>query len=122
MKLKLPSGTLYAFTGETDTNGQPVKVCTGSAMGRRDRIPSDRNTPVKLHLQLLPFVDGCYDRWGAYWGGPANVWIATNRADASGAYYANGEGQLVEMFLRANNREVAKQLVRKELPKARFYR
>lgn len=112
MKLTLPSGTTYGYGAD----GQ--RVCTGSAMGRRNRIPSDRTIDAKLHLQLLPFVDGCYDRWGAYWGFPANVWIAFT--DYSVAF---GDSlQTIEFFFRANSREEAKAKALLELPKARFYR
>lgn len=101
-------------------NGE--RICRGAQMGRPNRLPMDRAQPLKLRLVLLPFVDGCYDRWGAYWGSPANVWVYTNRACVDGAYLANGEGQLVEMFVRGNNRADAKQAVRNELPNASFYR
>ena len=114
-KFKLPNGT----AGFHNDAGQ--WICTGSQMGRPNYIPNDRLTPVKLRLFRLPFVDGCYDRWGAYWGAPANIYIATNRACVDGAYHV-GAGQLVEMFIRADSREKAKQQARQTLPNATFYR
>lgn len=76
-------------------------------MGRRDTLPA--STHPKLRLQRLPFVDGDYDRWGAYWGSPANVWIAWDR-----------EG--TQLFRRANSRAEAKAIIQKEYPHASFYR
>jgi hypothetical protein len=106
MKLTLPSGA----TGFYDE--QNKWISTGSQMGRRNQLPDDTSEPVKLRLTRLPFVDGCYDRWGAYWGSPANVWCAW--VDAS-------EFQ-VRVFVRANDRETAKAGVRAVLPNAKFYR
>lgn len=89
----------------------------GADMGRPNRHAVDRTAPIKFHLARVPFVDGCYDRGGAYWGGPANLYRA---------YSVEGAVQLmgnlaeasrlghVEIFLRARNREWAKQLVIRE--------
>lgn len=104
----LPSGA----TGFTNDAGQ--WICTGSQMGRRDQMPDDPSQPAKLRLIRLPFVDGCYDRWGAYWGSPANVWCATGEM--------RGEEFTVFLFLRADSREQAKSQVREKLPQAKFYR
>jgi hypothetical protein len=102
MKLHLPSGT----TGFVNDAGH--WVCTGSQFGRRDELPDDRLTLRKLRLTRLPFVDGDYDRWGAYWGSPANLWCA----------WADG----VRVFVRADNRVEAKKLTTVKLPNAKFYR
>jgi hypothetical protein len=102
MKLNLPSGTTFC----TDASGK--RVCTGSQMGRRNELPDDRNAVCKLRLSRLPFVDGDYDRWGAYWGCPANVWCAWT------------DGVLV--FARADGRELAKSEILSVLPGAKFYR
>ena len=114
MKLKLPSGTTGFYNDRNEWQ------CTGSQTGRQNRIPSDQspgNLP-RLRLQRLPFVDGDYDRWGAYWGGPATVWIAwTNDGVAFGDSL-----QRIECFVRANNRTEAKVAVLKSLPAAKFYR
>lgn len=40
----------------------------GAPMGRCDTHAADCQEPVKFHLVKVPFVDGCYDRGGAYWG------------------------------------------------------
>lgn len=102
--LSLSSGA----TGFTNEDGQ--WICTGSQMGRRDTLPA--STHPKLRLQRLPFVDGGYDRWGAYWGGPANVWCAWGDTGEVAA----------RVFLRADSRSEAKAKVRQTLPGARFYR
>lgn len=92
-------------------------------MGRPNILPEKPDQAIKLRLQRVPFVDGDYDRWGAYWGCPANVWAYTNRVDASGGYDTKGApGQLVELFVRGNTRDQAKSAVRALLSLAKFYR
>lgn len=106
--LTLPSGT----TGFHDESG--AWICTGSRMGRADCLPDNRAATGKLRLQRLPFVDGCYDRWGAYWGAPANVWCAWGDLD--------GEDLTTRLFLRADSRDEAKRKVREQLPGVTFHR
>lgn len=104
-RLKLPSGLTYGY----DSNNQ--RVCTGTQMGRRDILPEgERDFPIKLRMERLRFVDGDYDKWGAYWGSGNPIFCAWNDCEQ------------VMVFVRAQNRKQAKQLVRKELPQAKFYR
>lgn len=113
-KLTLPSGS----TGFTNDAGQ--WVCTGSQMGRRNILPDDpKRATGRLRLQRLPFVDGCYDRWGAYWGSPANVWMVWG--DLCQRPLSPGIVE-TQVFVRANSRDEAKAKVREQLPQARFYR
>lgn len=84
----------------------------GADMGRRSILPANCNALIKLRLTRLPFVDGDYDRWGAYWGSPANVWCAWGEDDET----------QVRIFVRGDIREIAKEAVRDLLPNARFYR
>lgn len=107
----LPDGATYFH----DENGN--KVCTGSQMGRCNILPSDfpnedyphgNKQKLKLRMIRLPFVDGCYDKWGAYWGSPANIYCA----------FVDG----IRVFVRANGRYHAKEQVRVKLPNATFYR
>lgn len=77
----------------------------GAQMGRGNEIPADYRGE-KLRLTRLPFVDGSYDRWGAYWGAPANVWCA----------WGESATERVRIYVRANDREAAKAAV-----KARLY-
>lgn len=112
MKLKLSRGT----TGFWNESNQ--WVCTGSQMGRASRIPSKLDGPLKFHLQRLEFVDGDYDKGGAYWGSPANVYIARSNDETD----FGDSLQTVETFVRANSREEAKQKVLAQIPSAKFYR
>lgn len=65
----------------------------GSNMGRRTVC---ENTELPLLLQKVRLYDGCYDKGGAYWGGPNNLYCAFNT-----------EGTF-RMFTRAENRHKAK--------------
>lgn len=99
-------------TGFTNEHGQ--RVCTGSQMGRRDTMhPGNETEP--LRLQRVPFVDGCYDRGGAYWGAPANLWCAWG--DEIG-----DDGDAVHVFVRANSRAQAKASIVAKFPDAKFIR
>jgi len=78
-------------------------------MGRRQDLPAD--TTDKLYLRRVPLHDGDYDQGGAYWGGPPSeplycAWDAEGRA----------------RYVRAGNRQQAKEAVRNEYPNARFFR
>ncbi len=83
----------------------------GAQMGRRNEIPDDY-AGEKLRLTRLPFVDGDYDRWGAYWGGPETVWCA----------WGESETEQVRVFVRADEREDAKLEIIAKLPNATFHR
>ena len=119
MKIVLPSGA----TGFTNDSGH--WICTGSQFGRRDVVAA---APGKLRLQKLPFVDDCYDRWGAYWGAPETIWIAFS--DPRWEVELQGFNRVATrvmkfrtaLFVRANTRAEAKMLVRSTLPNAIFYR
>lgn len=104
-KLQLPSGITYGI------DAQGNRVCTGTQSGRRNSLYPYTNSDIKLHLQHLPLVDGCYDKWGAYWGGPDNLYCAWN--DLLNTY----------IFIRATHRDHAKQTIRHQFYKnAVFYR
>lgn len=105
-KLKLIDGTMGFY------NERNEWVATGSMMGRRNTLPENKDEPCKLQLQRVPFVDGCYDRWGAYWGTPANLW----------AVWGDAGEVIAQVFVRANNRKEAKAKVREILTNAKFYR
>lgn len=84
----------------------------GAPMGRGSYWPGcawngDKAVPcmtIKLYLHRLPFVDGCYDQGGAYWGSPADVYRAIDEADTFCIY------------LRARNRKEAKEQLRDKFP------
>ena len=79
----------------------------GADMGRRNIIPDDAK-PEKLHLQRVTFSDGCYDNGGAYWGLPANLWCAFSPDNTDNP-------EPVRVFVRADNREEAKETALEEL-------
>lgn len=87
-------------------------------MGRRNTLPGhlgavDWQPGDRLRLVRVPFVAGAYDQAGAYWGAPANLWIATETLPTPSG---------VTIFVRAGSRSWAKAEVRKLVPDARFYR
>lgn len=83
----------------------------GSPMGRLDCLPKEGDNPApKLRMERLEFVDQCYDKGGAYWGLPENI------------YYALNKDKGIRVFVRANDREEAKLKVRMFIPNATFYR
>lgn len=111
--LPLDSGVNYSY------DGQGRKICTGSRMGRRNELPFARGTiAIKLSLVRLRLVDGCYDKAGAYWGGPDTMYYASAR------YHDDTLDDWFEcrIFVRATTRRKAKAAVRKLVPNARFYR
>jgi hypothetical protein len=108
-KLTLPNGT----TGFTDDNGK--RVCTGARMGRMNILPNNRSLPVKLHLEKLQLIDGAYDRWGAYWGSPNNLYCAW-AMDGDTAFF-------VLIFMRADNRTEARKTIQADyLSEVKYYR
>lgn len=82
----------------------------GAEMGRRSIYPDDADAPIKLHLECLRWYDGDYDKAGAYWGSGKHVFCAFT------------EDNSVQIFKRAGTRAGAKELIRSDLPNARFYR
>ena len=88
----------------------------GAPMGRRSSLHPGNDSPIKLHLRYVPFVDGCYDQGGAYWGSPANLYVAW------GHDLNYPDEPLVEFYCRASSREGAKAEVLAHRPNARFYR
>jgi len=75
----------------------------GAPMGRSNYDPIPAGT--KVYLQRVPLVDGAYDKGGAYWGGPSNLYCA---------WYDNDH----VIFVRANSRNAAKE----QLLGLRFHR
>lgn len=95
-------------------NDKNERVCTGSQMGRTDTMhPGNETEP--LRLQRVPFTGTCYDRGGAYWGAPENLWCAWG--DEIG-----DDGEQVEVWVRANSRAQAKAEILARFPDAKFIR
>lgn len=91
-------------------------VCSkyGAPMGRRDTMPDDTQSPIRLSLVRLPWVDYDYDAGGAYWGGGSGDHIYRAVGDAKDV--------VAEVFVRASSREGAKALIVQKLPAASFLR
>lgn len=73
----------------------------GSPMGRRGDNPADLEGVKRLHARRQGGGDG-YDKGGAYWGLPSNVW----------GVWAWLEGQAVCTYVRAPSRSAALSMVR----------
>jgi hypothetical protein len=74
----------------------------GAPMGRR----SSGSIEGLVHLRKVRLYDGCYDKGGAYWGGPYNLWCAWNEESV--------------VYFRAPNREAAK--MNPALADCKFYK
>lgn len=74
----------------------------GAPMGRcSNKVQELATVNGKVHLQKVPFVDGCYDPGGAYWGGGTPLFCA----------WGESEDETVVVYLRAKDRETAKTLL-----------
>lgn len=72
----------------------------GSSMGRGGSPPSAFAGATKARCRRVPLNSGGYDKGGAYWGTPSNLWCVS-------AEDATGE-EVIEAYVRAPNREAAK--------------
>ena len=79
----------------------------GAPMGR---IEHGGNVDEKLYLRRVPLDSGGYDSGGAYWGIGAPLFECFNET-----------GDFTR-YLRAGDRERAKELIRADYPDARFHR
>lgn len=86
----------------------PVNCRYGAPMGRHTG-PNYLETSDPLRLQRVPINSGGYDRGGAYWGHGAPLWFVQD---------VDGNSQ----FLRASNRDAAKDSILADWPDAKFYR
>jgi len=100
----------------------------GAPMGRRDDLKElyDVAQPdsIKVHLQHVPFVDGCYDQGGAYWGYPANLYAAWAYCEIEDLAESDADmyGCRYDGFVRADNHADAKKQLAAMYPGIRFYR
>jgi hypothetical protein len=112
MRIKLEDGMSYGYgpSGE--------RICRGAQMGRSYDLPDNPLACVKLRMERLRFVDGCYDTGGAYWGMPANLYCAWS--DLPDGPIAGADR--VRVFVRGDTRAAAKVAIWKSLPNATFYK
>lgn len=73
-----------------------VSSLYGSPMGRRGDNPANLQGVKRLHARRQGGGEG-YDKGGAYWGGPSNVW----------GVWAWLDGQVICTYVRANSRDAA---------------
>lgn len=86
-------------------NPFPAVSCTyGAPMGRRGGNPSNLQGVKRLHARRQGGSDG-YDKGGAYWGTPSNVWGVWGWID----------GEAVCVYVRASSRLAAIDKVRSGL-------
>jgi hypothetical protein len=78
----------------------------GAPMGRNT---TGEDLTGKCRLERVRLDSGGYDKGGAYWGTPSNLWYASD--DAGNEHY-----------LRAYDRAEAKLKLMKKYPGIRFYR
>jgi len=79
----------------------PVSCKYGAPMGRHGGNPANLQEAKRLHARRQGGSDG-YDKGGAYWGTPSNVW----------GVWAWLGGEVVCCYVRANSREAAIKQVR----------
>jgi len=85
----------------------------GAPMGRHAKHMTGLTDP-QFFLERVPMVDGGYDCGGAYWGSPDNLWCADFTTPLTST-------TIVHYFIRANSREEAMVVVRKDYPSAKFF-
>jgi len=97
------------------------KACDkyGASMGRSSILPVDTNVSVQLRLIHLDLDSGGYDKGGAYWGFPNNLYWAESIDEFPVSYSLNSKLQL---SVRASSREEAKSKIKDILPNATFFR
>jgi len=100
-----------------------TKACSarGADMGRPNLLPLDTSMDIKLNLVRLKWVDYDYDQGGSYWGsgnGKTHIYCAWTVPMDPMKYRPL---PLVQVFVRARNRQEAKVTVRELLPNARFF-
>lgn len=93
----------------------PVACEHGAPLGDK----GDKGPPLdnyRFSLQKLIVVDLCYDLAGTYWGSNDRRW-----GSMYGYMGYTEDGILVRGFERAHSRADAKEDIRMNYPKARFY-
>lgn len=79
---------------------QDVSSKYGAPMGRRNQL--DGTPDNLLYCQKVEFEDDCYDRGGAYWGSPSDLWCIFTDPDTTTDEYP------IMVFVRGYCQEEAK--------------
>ena len=78
-----------------------LSCARGAPMGRHGDNPSNLQDVKRLHARRQGGGDG-YDKGGAYWGTPSNVWGVWGTVD----------GEILCVYVRANSRDTAIKMVK----------
>lgn len=84
----------------------------GAPMGRNEHTDAPKEAVLKFYLARVPLDNGGYDSGGAYWGIGTPLYRA----------YADTEDSYIEFYMRAYDRERAKEKVLAQYPNAKFFR
>jgi hypothetical protein len=93
-------------------------------MGRPATRPLNFNEPLKFYLRRVPLNRGGYDSGGAYWGVGNDLYhaVSTEEVRTTAPAWVSSAPRTVELFLRAEDRDDAKAIVRQTCPHATFFR
>jgi hypothetical protein len=97
----------------------PSRSCKfGAPMGQSNQLPENVSAPIKLQMEKLKWIDNDYICDGTYFGGGNgdNIYCAY-----AYVYSPIDLDFAVKIFVRAENRNEAKEEVRNLVPNARFY-
>lgn len=90
----------------------PVNVKYGAPMGRHYYHRTGLTDP-QFQLERVPLIDGGYDAGAAYWGTPDDLWLADFTTPITGT-------GIVRYFVRANSRDEAMEVVKRDYRTAVF--
>jgi hypothetical protein len=91
----------------------------GAAMGRSNDV-TDRDFPVVFEVERLEWVDGDYDRGGAYWGRTFDDPRTRSGSDYIFRFEGESDSGLESMFVRAKTMKAAKEELLVTYPNATF--
>jgi hypothetical protein len=83
-------------------------------MGRWESYGDDRGYSGRMYLQRVYLNSGGYDSGGAYWGVGQPLFGYESAED--------GGDDLIQGFIRADDREHAKEQLRAKFPAVKFFR
>lgn len=106
------------------------RICTGARHGMPNYLPYDLGLPLKMRLVQVRLSVGGYAPNGAYFGAVEgrHLYHAESADEVllsqESWWTGNDPGKIrtARLFLKAANRQEAKNMVREKLPNASFYR